>query len=181
MTETNGLGGRDAALEPAAAPILAQRVITAPTAAPSAPPAASASSPPQKTTVTTSPAPAASATPPDLDAVRAEAQRAERERIAGIDAAAEAARALLPPERITPIHTLATGNAPVFATGAARANKASTGTPLDTATIGVGRAAIMRQLSLDRLPIPMGQGVRLLVGPNQKLSARRATVPVAAT
>src|SRR5690606_20514993 len=79
--------------------------------APSAPPA----TPPQETTVTTSPAPAAPssapatppeptrAAPPDLDAVRAEAQRAERERIAGIDAAVEAARALLPANRITPI------------------------------------------------------------------------------
>jgi hypothetical protein len=69
----------------------------------------------------------------------------------------------------------------VFATGAARANKASTGTPLDTATIGAGRAAIMRQRSLDGLPIALGQSVRLLVGPNQELAARRATVPVAAT
>lgn len=77
--------------------------------------------------------------------------------------------------------TLATGNAPVFATAAARANKAGTGTPLDTATIGAGRAAIMRQRSLDGLPISTGQTMRLLVGPNLELAARQATVPVAAT
>jgi hypothetical protein len=52
-------------------------------AAPSAPPAAS---PPATTTVET---------PPDLEALRADAQRAERERIAGIDSAIEAARALV--------------------------------------------------------------------------------------
>ncbi|WP_027285534.1 prohead protease/major capsid protein fusion protein [Rubritepida flocculans] len=77
--------------------------------------------------------------------------------------------------------TLATGNAPVFATGAARANKAGTGTPLDTATIGAGRAAIMKQRTLDGLPISTGQTMRLLVGPNLELAARQATVPVAAT
>ncbi|WP_456305129.1 phage major capsid protein [Crenalkalicoccus roseus] len=67
--------------------------------------------------------------------------------------------------------TLATGNAPVFGTGAARANKASTGTVLDTATIGAGRAAIMKQRTLDGLPISMGQTMRLLVGPNLELAA----------
>ncbi|MBX6744979.1 MAG: terminase, partial [Acetobacteraceae bacterium] len=77
--------------------------------------------------------------------------------------------------------TLATGNAPVFATGAARANKAGTGTPLDTATIGAGRAAIMKQRTLDGLPISMGQTMRLLVGPNLELAARQATVVVQAS
>jgi hypothetical protein len=77
--------------------------------------------------------------------------------------------------------TLATGNAPVFATGAARANKAGTGTPLDTATIGAGRAAVMRQRTLDGLPISMGQTMRLLVGPNLELAARQATVVVQAS
>ncbi|HYZ31117.1 MAG TPA: terminase, partial [Crenalkalicoccus sp.] len=72
--------------------------------APSAPPAA----PPQESAVpTTAPSPPeptrAAPVTPDLEAVRAEAQRAERERIAGIDAAIDAARALLPAERITPI------------------------------------------------------------------------------
>jgi hypothetical protein len=77
--------------------------------------------------------------------------------------------------------TLATGSAPVFATGAARANKAGTGTPLDTATIGAGRAAIMKQRTLDGLPISMGQTMRLLVGPNLELAARQATVVVQAS
>jgi hypothetical protein len=52
-------------------------------AAPLAPPAAS---PPATTTV---------GTPPDLEALRAEAQRTERERISGIDTAIDAARALV--------------------------------------------------------------------------------------
>ena len=81
----------------------------APQAEPAAPPAPP-THPPQETPVTTTPSPAPS-TPapeptraaPDLNAIRAEAQRAERERIAGIDAAVEAARALLPADRITPV------------------------------------------------------------------------------
>jgi hypothetical protein len=77
--------------------------------------------------------------------------------------------------------TLATGSAAVFGTAAARANKAGTGTPLDTATIGAGRAAIMKQRTLDGLPISMGQTMRLLVGPNLELAARQATVVVQAS
>jgi hypothetical protein len=77
--------------------------------------------------------------------------------------------------------TLTTGSAPVFATGAARANKASTGTVLDTSTIGAGRTAIMKQRTLDGLPISMGQTMRLLVGPNLELAARQATVVVQAS
>ncbi|WP_198369745.1 prohead protease/major capsid protein fusion protein [Roseomonas rosulenta] len=77
--------------------------------------------------------------------------------------------------------TLTTGSAPVFATGAARANKASTGTVLDTSTIGAGRTAIMKQRTLDGLPISMGQAMRLLVGPNLELAARQATVVVQAS
>jgi hypothetical protein len=76
--------------------------------------------------------------------------------------------------------TLTTGSAPVFATGAARANRASTGTVLDTTTIGAGRTAIMKQRTLDGLPISMGQTMRLLVGPNLELAARQATVVVQA-
>ena len=53
---------------------------------PAAPPAPPAASPPATTTVET---------PPDLEALRAEAQRAERKRISGIDTAIEAARALV--------------------------------------------------------------------------------------
>ena len=77
--------------------------------------------------------------------------------------------------------TLTTGSAPVFATGVARANKASTGTVLDTSTIGAGRTAIMKQRTLDGLPISMGQTMRLLVGPNLELAARQATVVVQAS
>ncbi|WP_369407859.1 prohead protease/major capsid protein fusion protein [Roseomonas rosulenta] len=77
--------------------------------------------------------------------------------------------------------TLTTGSAPVFATGAVRANKASTGTVLDTSTIGAGRTAIMKQRTLDGLPISMGQTMRLLVGPNLELAARQATVVVQAS
>jgi hypothetical protein len=77
--------------------------------------------------------------------------------------------------------TLTTGSASVFATGAARANKASTGSVLDTSTIGAGRTAIMKQRTLDGLPISMGQTMRLLVGPNLELAARQATVVVQAS
>ena len=65
-----------------------------------------AAAPPQESIVTTTPttpAPEPTRAAPDLDAVRAEAQRAERERLIGIDAAIEAARALVPAERIPPV------------------------------------------------------------------------------
>ncbi|MCQ4162909.1 terminase [Roseomonas sp. GC11] len=77
--------------------------------------------------------------------------------------------------------TLTTGNAAVFATGAARANKASAGTALDLPNLATGRAAIMRQKTLDGLPIAVGATMRLLVGPNQELAARQLTVAVQAT
>ena len=77
--------------------------------------------------------------------------------------------------------TLATGNAPVFATGAARANKAASGTALDLTNLAAGRAAVMRQKTLDGLPIALGSGMRLLVGQSQELAARQLTVAVQAT
>jgi hypothetical protein len=75
---------------------------------------------------------------------------------------------------------LATGNAAVFGTGAARANKASAGSTVDLASLAAGRAAIMRQRSLDGLPIVIGDRMRLLVGPNLELPARQLTVAVEA-
>ncbi|MCC7494064.1 MAG: HK97 family phage prohead protease [Fimbriimonadaceae bacterium] len=77
--------------------------------------------------------------------------------------------------------TLATGAAPVFATAAARGNKASAGTALDLANVATGRAAVMKQKTLDGLPIALGSAMRLLVGPNQELPARQLTVAVSAT
>lgn len=77
--------------------------------------------------------------------------------------------------------TLATGAAPVFATAAARANKAAAGTALDLNNVATGRAAVMRQKTLDGLPIALGSAMRLLVGPNQELPARQLTVAVSAT
>jgi HK97 family phage prohead protease len=77
--------------------------------------------------------------------------------------------------------TLVTGNAAVFATGAARANQASAGTALDLTNLAAGRAAVMKQKTLDGLPISVGNGMRLLVGPNLELAARQLTVSVAAT
>ena len=77
--------------------------------------------------------------------------------------------------------TLATGSTAVFATGAARANMAATGTVLDQANLATGRAAIMKQKTLDGLPIAIGTSMRLLVGPNLELAARQLTVNVAAT
>ena len=76
--------------------------------------------------------------------------------------------------------TLVTGNAPVFSTGATRANKAAAGSALDITSLAAGRAAIMRQRSLDGIPIAIGERMRLLVGPNLEMPARQLTVPVAA-
>jgi hypothetical protein len=76
--------------------------------------------------------------------------------------------------------TLTTGNATVFGTGAARANKAGTGSALDLPNLAVGRAAIMRQKTLDGLPISIGSTMRLLVSPSQELAARQLTISVAA-
>ena len=77
--------------------------------------------------------------------------------------------------------TLTTGATAVFATGAARANKASAGTALDLTNLAAGRAAVMKQKTLDGLPISVGSSMTLLVGPNQELSARQLTVSVQAT
>ena len=77
--------------------------------------------------------------------------------------------------------TLATGSAAVFATAAARGNKASAGTVLDLTNVATGRAAVMKQKTLDGLPISLGSAMRLLVGPNQELPARQLTVAVSAT
>jgi hypothetical protein len=77
--------------------------------------------------------------------------------------------------------TLITGAAPVFATGASRLNKAAAGTALDLANLALGRAAVMRQKTLDGLPIAIGASMRLLVGPSQELAARQLTVSVQAT
>ncbi len=77
--------------------------------------------------------------------------------------------------------TLATGNAAVFATGATRANQAAAGTVLDQTNLAAGRAAVMKQKTLDGLPISVGNMMRLVVGPNLELAARQLTVNVAAT
>ncbi|MFL1464426.1 terminase, partial [Roseococcus sp. DSY-14] len=76
--------------------------------------------------------------------------------------------------------TLTTGNAAVFGTAAARANKASAGSALDLGSLAQGRSAVMRQRTLDGLPIAVGAQMRLLVGPSLELPARQLTVPVAA-
>jgi len=76
--------------------------------------------------------------------------------------------------------TLVTGNAPVFSTAAVRANKAVTGTVLDLANLAAGRAAIMKQRSLDGMPIAIGERMRLLVGPSLELPALQLTVAVTA-
>ncbi|MCZ8149280.1 MAG: HK97 family phage prohead protease, partial [Roseomonas sp.] len=74
--------------------------------------------------------------------------------------------------------TLTTGNAAVFGTAAARANKAAAGTVLDETNIGAGRTAIMRQRSLDGLPISLGRSMRVLVGPALELAALRLTTSI---
>ena len=74
--------------------------------------------------------------------------------------------------------TLATGNLPVFSTNAARGNKAPTGTALDEANVAKGREAIMKQRSLDGIPIAIGRTMRLLVGPALELAALRLTTSI---
>jgi hypothetical protein len=76
--------------------------------------------------------------------------------------------------------TLITGSAAVFSTAAARANKAGAGSALNLDGLAAGRAAIMKQKTLDGLPIAIGASMRLLVGPNQELAARQLTVSVQA-
>jgi hypothetical protein len=62
-----------------------------------------------------------------------------------------------------------------------RANKAAAGSALDLPNPAAGRAAIMRQKTLDDLPIAVGSSIRLLVGPNQEPAARQLTVVVQAS
>lgn len=77
--------------------------------------------------------------------------------------------------------TLVQGATTVFGTGASRLNQAAAGTALDIANVGLGRAAMMRQKTLDGLPIAVGNEMRLLVGPNLEMAARQITVAVPAT
>jgi hypothetical protein len=74
--------------------------------------------------------------------------------------------------------TLSTGNLPVFSTNTARANKATAGTALDETNIGKGREAIMKQRSLDGLPIALGRSMRILVGPALELAALKLTAAI---
>ncbi|MCA3313103.1 MAG: HK97 family phage prohead protease [Roseomonas sp.] len=77
--------------------------------------------------------------------------------------------------------TLTNGPAAVFGIGAARANKAAAGSALDINNLANGRAAILRQKTLDGLPISVGNAMKLLVGPSLELPARQLTVSVGAT
>ncbi|WP_372623401.1 prohead protease/major capsid protein fusion protein [Falsiroseomonas sp.] len=74
--------------------------------------------------------------------------------------------------------TLTTGAAPVFATAAGRANKAAAGTALDEANIAKGREAIMKQRTLDGLPISLGRSMRVLVGAALELPALKLTAAI---
>ena len=49
---------------------------------------------------------------------------------------------------------------------------------LDLASLEAGRAGVMKQRSLDGMPIAIGDRMRLLVGPNLELAARQLTVAV---
>jgi hypothetical protein len=77
--------------------------------------------------------------------------------------------------------TLTNGPAAVFGTAAARLNKAAAGSALDISNLANGRAAILRQKTLDGLPISVGNAMKLLVGPSLELPARQLTVSVGAT
>jgi hypothetical protein len=74
--------------------------------------------------------------------------------------------------------TLETPGGAVFGTGAARANKASAGTAIDEVTIGAGRAAMMRQKTLDGMPISLGRDMRVLVGPALELAVLKLTTAI---
>ena len=77
--------------------------------------------------------------------------------------------------------TLTNGPAAVFGTAAARLKKAAAGSALDINNLANGRAAILRQKTLDGLPISVGNAMKLLVGPSLELPARQLTVSVGAT
>ncbi|MCA3385436.1 MAG: HK97 family phage prohead protease [Roseomonas sp.] len=77
--------------------------------------------------------------------------------------------------------TLTNGPAAVFGTAATRLNKAAAGSALDINNLAAGRAAILRQKTLDGLPISVGNAMKLLVGPSLELPARQLTVSVGAT
>jgi hypothetical protein len=77
--------------------------------------------------------------------------------------------------------TLTNGPAAIFGTAAARLNKAAAGSALDINNLAAGRAAILRQKTLDGLPISVGNAMKLLVGPSLELPARQLTVSVGAT
>jgi hypothetical protein len=77
--------------------------------------------------------------------------------------------------------TLTNGPAAVFGTAAARLNKAAAGSALDINNLAAGRAGILRQKTLDGLPISVGNAMKLLVGPSLELPARQLTVSVGAT
>lgn len=71
---------------------------------------------------------------------------------------------------------LTEGNARVFAT--ARGNRAATGTAITVTTLAAARAAVMKQTTLDGLPIAIGNTMLLLVGPDKELEARQLTATI---
>lgn len=75
--------------------------------------------------------------------------------------------------------TLAEGSAAVFTTG--RGNKASSGTTIDVTNLAAARAAIMKQKTLDGLPIAIGSQMLLVVGPDRELLARQITATFTAS
>jgi hypothetical protein len=70
--------------------------------------------------------------------------------------------------------TLVTGNAAVFATAAGRANRAASGGAIDVTSIGAGRAAIMKQTSVDGLQVGILPSM-LLCGPDYLTVAQQLT------
>lgn len=77
---------------------------------------------------------------------------------------------------------LNSGSGPVMADGnqlfsAAHTNKAGSGAAINVASIGAGRAAMMKQQSLDKLKLNL-QGRLLLVGPDKDLEARQLTTAI---
>lgn len=69
--------------------------------------------------------------------------------------------------------SLVEGAGVVFSTG--RGNKAGTPSTIDITNVALGRAAIMKQKTIDGSTISVGQRMRLLCGPDKELVARQMT------
>jgi hypothetical protein len=156
---------------------------------------------PQTPPLTPQPAPPVAAVTSSSDPA-GEAVRAERDRIAALGPVLTASRALVPAGTGDALHqraiaegwsadalrgalwdAMVQGARPPAIPAAPQSPASAQDDPvaLREANLATGRAAVMKQKTLDGLPISIGNSMRLLVGPNQELAARQLTVAVQAT